>query len=101
LFGLALWSSIPKYSYSTESKEEKNIKKNLHHIYSQIRNLSAQEELLQYLSEENQNNSSKIASLLTNQLPRSTKSSIYLWRSEELQYWSSGVYELYFELLTR
>ena len=97
LFGMALWNSMSKYTQYDKNKKTEIVQKNIRSIYSQIKELSAHENLQNLLAEQNQDKSSEIRTLLHHQYPFTKKSSLYLWNDHDLQYWDTHEYELYFE----
>src|SRR5690625_209315 len=94
---MALWNARSKYTQYDKNKKTEIVQKNIRSIYSQIKELSAHENLQNLLAEQNQDKSSEIRTLLHHQYPFTKKSSLYLWNDHDLQYWDTHEYELYFE----
>src|SRR5690625_5368500 len=86
---MALWNARSKYTQYDKNKKTEIVQKNIRSIYSQIKELSAHENLQNLLAEQNQDKSSEIRTLLHHQYPFTKKSSLYLWNDHDLQYWDT------------
>lgn len=97
LFGMAVWNSMFKYTHYDKNKKTEIVQKNIQSLYSQLQEISGHENLQKLLADQDNDHSPEIQALLYQQFPFTKNSSLYLWSDQDLLFWNTNEYELYFE----